>query len=61
LKKYIVIQGAVLEEFSQHVNERIKEGYVPIGGVHVITFYPDNKNYTQKQYSQAMIIDQPEE
>lgn len=32
-KKYIVVTGLILDELENNVNEKISEGYIPLGGV----------------------------
>jgi Domain of unknown function (DUF1737) len=56
MKKYVVVNGSVMEEFVAKVNQLIEEGYEPIGGINALTFVPDNMAYEQMKYHQAMIL-----
>lgn len=50
-KKYIIVHSSLgLDNLEDQVNELVKQGYVPVGGV-----FPTSFNYGQPGgYSQAM-------
>ncbi len=54
MMRYILIQEAVMEVMASHVNERIKDGYVPLGGISVTAVDPAVRGKTV-QYTQAMV------
>ena len=54
--KYLVIRSYFFHTFSDYVNQRIEEGWQPIGGVSV-TLLDDN----EKMYCQAMITEEEDE
>ena len=41
------------EDFAKLVNEKIKEGWQPLGGVNVVNFYSDTRS--DKKINQAMV------
>ena len=54
--KYILVKESTQEKFVEIVNEKIKEGYVPQGGVSVSTLN-DAMPVKKFIYTQALVID----
>lgn len=55
MDKYIVVTGEDLEEFSKEVNQKMSEGYTPIGGVcHCVWVENCPTELVEEDWSQAM-------
>ena len=54
--EYRVIQSNSLKTFEENVNNAIKDGWTPQGGVFISTYIDDgNSQITDSIYSQAVI------
>ena len=57
IKEYTIVGGISTEELISFVNEKIKEGWHPIGGVSVILGEPvQHPNMVQNSISQQAMI-----
>jgi hypothetical protein len=54
MDEYIIVDGYSLSNIYKFVNERIKEGYIPIGGI-TCNIYTSLDNGIPKNFLQAMV------
>lgn len=59
--KYQIVQGNY--EIESRVNELINEGWVPLGGIHVVVRDYEDGGYSETEviYYQAMILNEGED
>jgi len=47
MENYIIVSSQMFNDFEKEVNDKIKEGYIPLGGV---------SSPVRDKYAQAMIL-----